>query len=115
MPFRTLATAALLLLSTPAIAAPATRPSPAAAPPPPVMFYVAKGAPDACGRDRWIAVEGRINGDAAGRFKKFIKQHLKDRQLPMYFSSPGAISNRRFLSAACCVNCPPWPGWRERS
>jgi hypothetical protein len=55
------------------------------------MFYVAKGAPDACGRscDRWIAVEGPINGDAAGRFKTFIKQHLKDRHLPMYFSSPG--------------------------
>ena len=55
------------------------------------MFYVAHGAPDSCGRgcDRWIAVEGQINGDAAGRFKQFIKQHLKDRHLPMYFSSPG--------------------------
>jgi hypothetical protein len=55
------------------------------------MFYVAKGAPDSCGRgcDRWIAVDGQINGDAAVRFKAFIKQHLKDRQLPMYFSSPG--------------------------
>jgi hypothetical protein len=55
------------------------------------MFYVAHGAPDSCGRgcDRWIAVEGQIDRDAAGRFKAFIKQHLKDRQLPMYFSSPG--------------------------
>jgi hypothetical protein len=91
MPFRTLAIAALLLLAAPAIAAPATRPSPTEAPAPAVMFYVAKGAPDSCGRgcDRWIAVEGQINGDAAGRFKTFIKRHLKDRQLPMYFSSPG--------------------------
>jgi hypothetical protein len=90
MPFRTLAIAALLLLSAPIIAAPAARP-PAASPAPAVMFYVAKGAPDACGRgcDRWIAVEGQINGDAAGRFKAFIKRHLKDRHLPMYFSSPG--------------------------
>jgi hypothetical protein len=87
---RIAAIAALLLLSAPALAAPATRPPPTATPAPPVMFYVAKGAPDACGRgcDRWIAVEGQINSDAAGRFKKFIKQ-LKDRNLPMYFSSPG--------------------------
>jgi hypothetical protein len=91
MPFRALIIAALLLASAPALAAPAKRPSPADAPAPPVMFYVAKGAPDSCGRgcDRWIAVEGQINGDAAGRFKAFIKRHLKDRQLPMYFSSPG--------------------------
>jgi hypothetical protein len=91
MTFRHIAAiAALLLSSAPAIAAPAARPSPAAAPAPPVMFYVAKGAADACGRgcDRWIAVEGQINSDAADRFKKFIKQ-LKDRNLPMYFSSPG--------------------------
>ena len=91
MPFRTLAIAALLLLSAPALAAPATRPSPTAAPAPSVMFYIAHGAPDSCGRgcDRWIAVEGQINSDAAGRFKAFIKRHLKDRHLPMYFSSPG--------------------------
>jgi hypothetical protein len=90
MPFRTLAIAALLLLSAPALAAPAARPSPTAAVAPPVMFYVAKGAPGSCGRgcDRWIAVEGQIDGDAVARFKKFIKQ-LKDRNLPMYFSSPG--------------------------
>jgi hypothetical protein len=118
MLFRRLAIAALLLLAAPAfaaravapapgalvkrppLAAPAPRPSPAvpakrSSPTttfgPPVMFYVAKGAPDSCGRgcDRWIAMEGQINGDAAGRFKQFIKQHLKDRHLPMYFSSPG--------------------------
>jgi hypothetical protein len=90
MPLRALAVTALLLLSAPAIAAPAPRPS-AASFGPPVMFYVAKGAPDSCGRgcDRWIAVEGQINADAAGRFKTFMKQHLKDRHLPIYFSSPG--------------------------
>jgi hypothetical protein len=92
MTFRPIAAiAALLLLSAPVLAASTKRPSLAAAPAPPVMFYVAKGAPDACGRgcDRWIAVEGQINGDAAGRFKTFIKRRLKDRHLPMYFSSPG--------------------------
>jgi hypothetical protein len=88
MPF--LAIAALLLFAAPAVAAPAARPAPTA-PAPPVMFYVAHGAPDSCGRgcDRWIAVEGQINGDAAGRFKQFIKRHLQDRHLPLYFSSPG--------------------------
>jgi hypothetical protein len=91
MPFRPLAIAALLLLSAPALAAPAKRPLPADAPAPPVMFYVAHGAPESCGRgcDRWIAVEGQINADAAGRFKQFMKRHLQDRHLPMYFSSPG--------------------------
>jgi hypothetical protein len=109
MLFRRLAIAALLLLATPALAAPAVapapaapvkrpplaapapRPSPAASFGPPVMFYVAKGAPDSCGHgcDRWIVVESQINGDAAGRFKAFMKQHPKDRNLPMYFSSPG--------------------------
>lgn len=55
------------------------------------MFYVAHGAADSCGRgcDRWIAVEGQINADAAIRFKQFITRHLKDRQLPIYLSSPG--------------------------
>jgi hypothetical protein len=81
----------LPFLKRPAIAAPVKRPPPAGLLAPPVMFYVAHGAPDSCGRgcERWIAVEGQINGDAAGRFKAFIKQHPKDRQLPMYFSSPG--------------------------
>jgi hypothetical protein len=109
MPLRALAIAALLLFATPAlavpfwapapavpakrpaIAAPAKRTSPADAAAPSVMFYVARGAPDSCGRgcERWIAVEGQINADAAGRFKAFIKRHLKDSHLPMYFSSPG--------------------------
>jgi hypothetical protein len=109
MPLRSLAIATLFLFAAPAfaapavpsvvapfvkrpaLAAPAKRPSPAASPAPSVMFYVAKGAPDSCGRgcDRWIVVEGQINADAAGRFKAFIKRHLKDSHLPMYFSSPG--------------------------
>ncbi len=74
----------------PALAVPSKKPAPAA-PQPPVMFYVVHGAPDSCGRgcDRWIAVEGQINADAATRFKTFITRHLKDRQLPLYLSSPG--------------------------
>ncbi|MGA2057529.1 MAG: hypothetical protein ABSG88_19735 [Bradyrhizobium sp.] len=56
----------------------------------PVVFYVAKGAPDACGRgcDTWIAIEGQIDGTAAARFRKFL-QPLRNRNLPIYVTSPG--------------------------
>ena len=32
-----------------------------------MMFYVVKGAPDACGRgcDSWIAVEGQVGDDGS--------------------------------------------------
>ena len=60
---------------------------------PPMAFYVAKGAPGACGRgcDTWIAVEGIIDGEAASRFRKFLLQTDRDwpATLPLYFSSPG--------------------------
>jgi hypothetical protein len=56
----------------------------------PVVFYVAKGAPDSCGRgcDTWIAIEGQIDGTAAARFRKFL-QPLRNRNLPIYVTSPG--------------------------
>jgi hypothetical protein len=56
----------------------------------PITFYVVKGRPDACGRgcDRWIAAEGMIDAGAALRFRKFLNQ-VRDRSLPIYFSSPG--------------------------
>jgi hypothetical protein len=55
-----------------------------------MVFYVVKGAPDACGRgcDSWIAVEGQIDSDAAPRFRRFLRQ-LGGRSLPIYFASPG--------------------------
>ncbi|MDB5578760.1 MAG: uncharacterized protein JWR80_3936 [Bradyrhizobium sp.] len=55
-----------------------------------MVFYVVKGAPDACGRgcDSWIAVEGPIDSGAALRFRKFWAK-VRDRKLPIYFSSPG--------------------------
>jgi hypothetical protein len=114
--FRILAIVALLLASA-ALAAPATRPSPAASPAPSVMFYVAHGAPDSCGRgcDRWIAVEGQSSADAAGRFKQFIKQHLKDRHLPMYFSSPGGNLEQAIFIGNMLRDCPPQRGWRGPS
>jgi hypothetical protein len=55
-----------------------------------MVFYVVKGAPDACGRgcDRWIVVEGQVDGGAALRFRKFLAK-TADRGLPVYFYSPG--------------------------
>jgi hypothetical protein len=56
----------------------------------PMTFYVASGAPDSCGKgcDHWIAAEGQIDAAAALRFRKFL-QRIKDRNLPIYFASPG--------------------------
>lgn len=81
----------LVLLAAPASAAPdVVRREPASRTVHPMMFYVVKGAPDACGRgcDSWIAVEGQVDGAAAPRFKKFL-QSLGNRDLPIYLSSPG--------------------------
>ena len=89
MPLRALLVAILILMFTPAQAATAARPRPVT-PPALMTFYVAKGAPDACGRgcDRWIAVDGQVDGNAAARFRKFLSR-VNDRNLPIYFSSPG--------------------------
>ena len=55
-----------------------------------MVFYVAKGAPDACGRgcDTWIAVEGQVDSAAGPRFRKFL-QSIGNRDLPIYLASPG--------------------------
>jgi hypothetical protein len=86
-----LAILVLGLTAVPASAATApARPKPVATPAPPMAFYVAKGAPDACGRgcDSWIAVDGQVDASAAPRFKKFL-QRIGNRNLPLYFHSPG--------------------------
>jgi hypothetical protein len=90
MALRALLVALLVLIVGPAAAANAVRPRAPVGPSPPVVFYVAKGVADACGRgcDTWIAVEGQIDGGAAARFKKFLAP-LRARNLPIYFSSPG--------------------------
>ena len=43
-----------------------------------------------CGRgcDSWIEAEGQIDSGAAARFRKFLAR-VKDRDLPIYFFSPG--------------------------
>jgi hypothetical protein len=66
------------------------RPAPPKTPTPPMQLYVVKGERDACGRgcDRWIQLEGQIDGGAAARFRKFFVK-LRDRNMPLYFYSPG--------------------------
>ncbi len=55
-----------------------------------MTFYVVKGTPDSCGRgcDSWIEAEGAIEPGTAARFKAFLRR-LGDRNLPIYFASPG--------------------------
>ncbi|MDA9496557.1 hypothetical protein XI05_03220 [Bradyrhizobium sp. CCBAU 11357] len=55
-----------------------------------LTIYLAKGPPDACGPgcDRWIAVEGEIDREAALRIRRFLAA-VKDLQRPIYLHSPG--------------------------
>src|SRR5262245_39084722 len=90
MTLRAFLVAALILLGAPALAAPSPLRRAPVAIPAPMVFYVVKGAPDACGRgcDSWIAVEGQIDNAAASRFRKFLQQ-VGSRDLPIYLASPG--------------------------
>ncbi|MEW6147263.1 MAG: hypothetical protein AB1745_04710, partial [Pseudomonadota bacterium] len=55
-----------------------------------LTIYLAKGSPDACGPgcDRWIAIEGEIDREAAARIRRFLAA-VKDLQRPIYLHSPG--------------------------
>ena len=57
---------------------------------PPIVFYVAKGEPNACGPgcSEWIAAEGTIDRDAPRRLRDLLNR-LGRRKLPIYFHSPG--------------------------
>lgn len=61
----------------------------------PMTFYVVKGAPDSCGRgcDSWIEAEGTIETDSPARFRVILNR-LVDRNLPIYFASPGGNLER---------------------
>lgn len=58
----------------------------------PLIFYVAKGEPNACGLgcSAWIAAEGKIDGASGARFKEFMAA-LPRRDLPIFFNSTGGI------------------------
>ena len=63
-----------------------------------LTIYLAKGAPDACGPgcDRWIAIEGEIDGNAASRVRRFLVG-IKDMQRPIYLHSPGGNVEQSYV------------------
>jgi hypothetical protein len=63
----------------------------------PMIFYVAKGAPDACGTgcSEWIAAEGAFDTGAAIRLRAFLARQRNTR-MPIYFHSPGGLADRAF-------------------
>jgi len=58
----------------------------------PMIFVVATGEPNACGRGctEWIAGEGRFDEGAAQRFREFLAVLVK-RDLPIFFNSDGGL------------------------
>jgi hypothetical protein len=58
----------------------------------PMVFIVATGEPNACGRgcSEWIAGQGRFDESAAQRFREFLAV-LTKRDLPVFFNSDGGL------------------------
>ncbi len=65
-----------------------------------LTVYLAKGPPDACGPgcDRWIAIEGEIDREAALRIRRFLAA-VKDLQRPIYLHSPGGNVEQSYAIA----------------
>jgi hypothetical protein len=95
MMFRALLFASLLLIHGEARAKPAPQ-NPGFAPN--LIIYLAKGPANSCGPgcDRWIAVEGNVDRNAASRIRRFL-QDVKDTQRPIYFHSPGGSVEQAFV------------------
>jgi hypothetical protein len=62
----------------------------AASLPPPIVFFLARGAPNACGPGchEWIAADGTFDPGADERLRALLKK-LGARKLPIFFHSPG--------------------------
>src|SRR6476620_1660508 len=58
----------------------------------PLIFVIATGKPNACGRGctEWITGEGRFDEGAAQRFREFLVV-LAKRDLPIFFNSDGGL------------------------
>jgi hypothetical protein len=67
---------------------------------PRLIMYNAKGPANACGPgcDRWIAVEGQVDEDAAPRVSRFLRD-VKDSKRPIYFHSPGGSVRPSYVIA----------------
>ena len=83
----------LALSAAVSLAGPAATPSPVDRTP--IVFYLAKGEPDACGSgcSEWIAAEGYIDPRAAQRLRTFLKPPNRAK-LPIFFQSPGGIQQQ---------------------
>jgi hypothetical protein len=95
MMLRVLVVAALLLLPGELRA---KRPTPDPGFAPTLIIYLAKGPVNSCGPgcDRWIAIEGNVDGDAGARIRRFLED-VKDTQRPIYFHSPGGSVEQAFI------------------
>jgi hypothetical protein len=71
-------------------AAQAVAEAPAPAVPPDMVFYVAKGGPNACGHgcSQWIVADGVFDA-AAGQNLRQLLHRLGGTKLPVFFNSPG--------------------------
>ena len=80
-------TAAVLALTLGSLGAPA-QPNPE-----PMIFFVAKGEPNACGPgcSEWIAAEGMFEGPQVERRFRDLLDTLKGRNLPIVFNSLGGV------------------------
>jgi len=90
----------ILLLTTLALTAPAAgQPSSTVAPKrvkklsAPMIFYLAKGGPDVCGRgcSEWIAAEGLIDDSSPQRLRALLSR-TGNHKLPIFFHSPGGVA-----------------------
>ena len=90
--------------------------APAKAATAPMVFYVVKGAPDACGRgcDSWIAAEGQIDSGAAARFRKFLARRRATAICRSISPRPAAISNRRWRWGHAARTVRDRPGGANR-
>jgi hypothetical protein len=64
----------------------------------PMVFFVAKGGPNACGPScsEWIAAEGRFDSEAAQRFRDFLGS-ADGLNLPIFFNSLGGYVREAHL------------------
>jgi hypothetical protein len=64
----------------------------------PMIFVVATGEPNACGRgcSEWIAAQGQFDEGAAQRFREFLAVSAK-RDLPIFFHSDGGLVSQAVL------------------
>jgi len=61
--------------------------------PEPMIFFVAKGEPDACGPgcNEWIAAEGMFDGPDVERRFRDVLSTVQGRNLPIVFNSLGGV------------------------